>query len=541
MDEIKFRKMYKKLIYRFVLASILLLAVFFVKQIIIQYQIAQDKDSSYVINIAGRQRMLSQKITKDLLLIQKNCDLNIKEKHIKDLEDSLELWEEAHLGLMDLNESEGFLNRDKRFIFQMFQELEPSYKSISDSSYLIIEEMKKSDMNDIQIDAEINNVIANESVFLKQMDDIVYRYDYNAKQWLNTIQITHTALFLIILCIAVFIVFVIFIPLIKYLKNSFQKENESNKNLIKKFHAMKNIAIKDELTGMYNRHFLDNIIDEEISRSDRYETPLSGALLDLDHFKKVNDQWGHPVGDSVLKFTAEIIMKTIRISDYAFRIGGEEFLVLMPNTDSKGAVTTADKIRRAIEGAVHPVIGQFTVSLGVAERNSGEVYHSLYTRIDEALYRAKRNGRNCVVEAEKHEVEHKLISLKWNKNWDCGEENIDFQHKELFQIVSQLANSVYTGKENEEVIENINSIIKHVEEHFDYEERALNNVGFEDLDNHKIIHNHLLIRTEEIKNEVVCGKIDRIRAFAFLFDEIIVGHLLSDDTRFFHYFQKSDT
>ena len=122
-------------------------------------------------------------------------------------------------------------------------------------------------------------------------------------------------------------------------------------------------------------------------------------------------------------------MKAIRMSDYVFRIDGEEFLVVMPNTDSKGAIKTADKIRRAIEEAVHPVIGQFTISLGVTERTSGEVYFSLYTCIDEALYRAKRDGRNCVVEAEKHEVEHKLISLKWNKNWDCGEENIDFQHK----------------------------------------------------------------------------------------------------------------
>ena len=528
MDEIKFQKMYKKLIYRFIMASILLLVVFLLKQIIVQYQIVQDKESSYVINIAGRQRMLSQKITKDLLLIQKNDDLKLKEYYKKELEESLELWEKSHLELLNLNKEEGFLNYDEEVLLQMFQDLEPSYKTICDTSNSLIVEMKKTDMSDAKMDAMINKVIEHEPAFLKQMDEIVCRYDYDAKQWLKIIQITHMVLFLIILCIVAFVVFVIFIPLIKYLKNSFQQENDSNKNLIKMLNASKgavfiiqkdgeilfanrdakklifsetdlcghsfvaeqikwinldimktmeqvkddesrledieahimskegialihilsavscrynnvnaimvslyditaqknaelalrNIAIKDELTGLYNRHFLDNIIDEEMERSDRYETPLSCALLDLDYFKKVNDQWGHPVGDSVLKFTAEILMKTIRLSDYAIRIGGEEFLVLMPNTDSKGAIITADKIRKAIKESTHPVIGQFTVSLGVAERNAGELYHNLYSRIDEALYEAKNKGRDCVVEAEKLVVENAESTLKWDESWN---------------------------------------------------------------------------------------------------------------------------
>ena len=132
--------------------------------------------------------------------------------------------------------------------------------------------------------------------------------------------------------------------------------------------ALKNIAIKDELTGLYNRHFLESIIDEEFDRAKRYDIPLSAALLDLDHFKKVNDKWGHPVGDSVLKLTANVLQNNIRKSDYAIRIGGEELLILMPNTDSQGAYVTAEKVRKAIEEAIHPVVGRYTASFGVAER-----------------------------------------------------------------------------------------------------------------------------------------------------------------------------
>lgn len=520
MGETRFQKTYRKLSYRIVFATGLILALFLAKQIVIQYQIVQNKDSSYIIDISGRQRMLSQKITKDLLLIQKYRDVKIKEEYVSDLKESLDIWEKSYIELLNWNKTEKFISVDKSVISSMFDELEPSYRNILESADSILTGINDSGMSDTEIDSQIDIVLKNEPVYLNQMNDIVSRYDYDAKQWLKIIQITHMVMLTIILCIAVSIIIAVYIPLIHYLKN---------------------VATKDELTGMYNRHFLDDILDEEISKSDKLKTPLSGVLLDLDHFKRVNDEWGHPVGDSVLKFTAEIIMKTIRISDYAFRIGGEEFLVLMPKTDSKGAVKAADKIRRAIEEATHPVIGNYTVSLGVAERREDELYHELYKRIDEALYQAKNNGRNCVVEAEKAGGEQAAISLKWNKQWNCGEEKIDFQHKELFRMVSQLANNTYGKQEKEDIIRSMNAIFKHVRVHFDYEEKVLGDIGYEDLENHKRMHASLLQRAEEIKGAFLSGEIDETKVLVLIFDEIIVEHLLNEDIRFFHCFEKSSS
>jgi diguanylate cyclase (GGDEF)-like protein len=159
------------------------------------------------------------------------------------------------------------------------------------------------------------------------------------------------------------------------------------------------MAIRDKLTGLYNRTFMDTIITEEIERSERYEIPFSAFILDLDRFKNVNDKWGHPIGDSVLKMTADIILENKRTSDYALRIGGEEFVVLLPHTDIEGAYAAAEKVRKAIEDSIHPIVGKFTASFGVAERNKGETFRLLYTRMDSALYQAKEAGRNCVIQA----------------------------------------------------------------------------------------------------------------------------------------------
>ncbi|HWQ30624.1 MAG TPA: diguanylate cyclase, partial [Negativicutes bacterium] len=160
---------------------------------------------------------------------------------------------------------------------------------------------------------------------------------------------------------------------------------------------LENLAVKDQLTGVYNRHFFDAIIDREMELSDQNHRPLSMILMDLDHFKKVNDTWGHPEGDEVLKQTARIVADTIRISDLLIRFGGEEFIILLPSTTIEGAAAAAEKIRSRIEDHVHPVCGKQTASFGVAEQLQGEAFSSWYHRLDKALYQAKQGGRNRVV------------------------------------------------------------------------------------------------------------------------------------------------
>ena len=162
-------------------------------------------------------------------------------------------------------------------------------------------------------------------------------------------------------------------------------------------------AHKDPLTGVNNRATLDETLVRETRLARRYERPLSIIVLDIDHFKVVNDTLGHAAGDCVIRATAERTASCIRSTDMLFRYGGEEFVILLSNTNSKGASYLAGRIRKAIERTQTHCNGtpaKVTVSLGVATLLSEENENDFFTRADSALYRAKNEGRNCVRIAE---------------------------------------------------------------------------------------------------------------------------------------------
>jgi diguanylate cyclase len=160
-------------------------------------------------------------------------------------------------------------------------------------------------------------------------------------------------------------------------------------------------VIKDPLTGLLNRRGFDQAI-EQLQTSGLPLTSASLLMLDLDHFKRVNDTYGHPFGDQVLRATAKVLTNVIKGRDVAARFGGEEFLVLLPETAERDAVTLADQFRLAFTKArirrvgTDEVVDQLTVSIGVASPGPDESLEQTIGRADAALYRAKNEGRNCV-------------------------------------------------------------------------------------------------------------------------------------------------
>jgi diguanylate cyclase (GGDEF)-like protein len=166
---------------------------------------------------------------------------------------------------------------------------------------------------------------------------------------------------------------------------------------------LEKLASTDELTGLANRRAIEEGLRRDLSRADRDATPLSAVLIDVDHFKSVNDTWGHATGDAVLSSVGSVLKNSLRTGDVAGRWGGEEFLCILPNTDSTGATVVAERLRTKLP--LHTVAGprgpvQVTASFGVASvrgpgcRNAAE---SLMRRADSALYSAKEQGRDRVV------------------------------------------------------------------------------------------------------------------------------------------------
>ncbi|GEM_PF-1979685 len=156
-------------------------------------------------------------------------------------------------------------------------------------------------------------------------------------------------------------------------------------------------ATTDTLTGLSNRLKLETALVEEVRRADRYGTPLTLIMFDIDHFKRINDTYGHPVGDKVLVRLSRRVSNLIRSSDLLVRWGGEEFLILAPGIDGSMGYLAAEKCRHAIETMRFDKIGTITSSFGVAQYVPGETGTAFVTRTDAALYQAKAEGRNRVV------------------------------------------------------------------------------------------------------------------------------------------------
>ncbi|GAB4269615.1 MAG: diguanylate cyclase [Deferrisomatales bacterium] len=182
---------------------------------------------------------------------------------------------------------------------------------------------------------------------------------------------------------------------IKALQDALRRSNEK----------LQELSSVDPLTRLYNRRYFMEALAAEFSRSDRYATPLSFVMVDIDHFKRLNDTYGHQAGDDVLREMGALIRRQIRAADTPGRYGGEEFCILLPQTAVEGAREFAQRLRVAVEAASFPAQGRelrLTASLGVSSCPSEGVEsgEDLIRRADEALYEAKETGRNRVVVRE---------------------------------------------------------------------------------------------------------------------------------------------
>lgn len=150
----------------------------------------------------------------------------------------------------------------------------------------------------------------------------------------------------------------------------------------------------DEMTGIYNRRHFNKDLNNEISRTERYNTEFSLIMFDIDHFKHINDTYGHSAGDSVLKELSSLVKANIRKSDALYRIGGEEFAILAPETAGDSAYALSEKMRTTVEKHGFRYAGTVNISLGITQFTSGDCLDSIYKRADQALYKAKNGGRN---------------------------------------------------------------------------------------------------------------------------------------------------
>jgi len=233
-----------------------------------------------------------------------------------------------------------------------------------------------------------------------------------------------------------------------------KKLEDDIKESVKK---LEKLAIKDGLTGLYNHNHFKEILKNEYKKAMRHIQPLSCIMLDLDHFKSVNDTHGHPFGDHVLVHSAEILKKLVRDTDFVARYGGEEFFIILPNTNLEGSFILAERIRSAFENNIFrkgETAAVVTVSLGISSTLDSNVArdNDLIANADKALYRAKWRGRNNVctydetefdeavgIKEEERKIKDFYVRLE-GINENIKETCIESAHKILIEMNSWWGN-----------------------------------------------------------------------------------------------------
>ena len=173
--------------------------------------------------------------------------------------------------------------------------------------------------------------------------------------------------------------------------------DRSRKAIFMSQQELHRLAVTDELTGVFNRNHLNSVISQEMSRGLRYDNTFGVLIIDIDHFKNINDTFGHAVGDKVLQKAAGVLSKFIRSNDTLVRWGGEEFVVIANEVDEKTLNQLCEKLRNKIECASYGSVDKITVSIGATLFRQKDTQDTLLSRADKALYEAKGKGRNITV------------------------------------------------------------------------------------------------------------------------------------------------
>ncbi len=315
----------------------------------------------------------------------------------------------------------------------------------------------------------------------------------------------------------------------------------SNAHLAAAHQELERLAMRDTLTGAWNRRYLGEITQQEILRMERYGHPVSLIFIDLDHFKQINDTHGHAAGDAVLSAFCDVARQCMRATDMLGRWGGEEFVIAMPNSGLMIASLLAERIRTAMMAHQFPLVGSVTASFGVAECRAGETWECWLARADAALYSAKQAGRNRVIAdaSDWHETDQAelldlaFLRLVWRDAYESGHAEIDRQHRNLFDHANTLLTAVIGDRPKGEILPLIKILQADLLTHFADEEALLRTTRYAETDHHVAVHQALVERAQDLAANFQADALALGDLFNFLAYDVVAKHMLSEDRKFF--------
>ena len=340
------------------------------------------------------------------------------------------------------------------------------------------------------------------------------------------------------------------IPHIISVTRDFTERKRVENELEESNRKLEQLSITDGLTKIANRRHFDMVLAQEHARHIRSGAELSLILLDIDHFKAFNDNYGHVKGDECLQKIGRVLADcAVRPADLAARYGGEEFACILPETDSSGALIIVEKIRRGIMALAIPhcessAADVVTASLGVVSVlcTADKTVSDILTRVDKLLYRAKSSGRNRVeFEAESTSViTGNVVQLTWQESFSCGNQLIDSQHRALFHVANRLFEAVLSGHPTPDISAIIARLLADVSQHFRDEQSILEAAGFPGLSEHITEHAKLFTRGVELSRQLDEATVTVGDIFQYLVYDMVMIHILGADREYFPYIDNAE-
>jgi len=318
---------------------------------------------------------------------------------------------------------------------------------------------------------------------------------------------------------------------------------------------MHNLAFYDALTKLPNRRLLQDRLQQAMITAHREQQKMALLFIDLDHFKPVNDQYGHQTGDWLLKMVARRMINCVRESDTVARLGGDEFVVLLPGPIEKEQVLPiAEKIHSRLNQSFEMSDGtplSIACCIGIAlYPEHGKTQKQLLKHGDQAMYQAKESGRNQIQfftpvltrpELEQPDGQpHQLVRLHWKNSYECGTTAIDEEHRQLFELANVLLNAALEQQHaTDSIQDSLATLLAHTAEHFHHEEELLAAIDYPELQSHRLEHQRLLEQAAALNEAAASEELPFTSLLNFVVQEVILNHMFKYDRKYYP-FLRSD-
>lgn len=395
--ESRSKKMGRMLQKRYIIALSIIAFLVIFSQIIIQYTIAKQQDDSRVVNISGRQRMLSQRINKAAFGLYISSAAKDQERYLEELGYSLDLWEKSHNGLRNGDPELGLPDNNSQKIIEMFESIDKEYNQIVEAARSVHQIGSVPNYDKDALLKKIHIIQSNEEAFLKGMDAIVFQYDAESKQKIAFIRLTEIVILFVTFFTLLMEILFIFRPAQKQIEKSLQ-EIESHRDQLKEAEeVLKKYATIDEMTGLLNKRSGMLVLGNIFDLAKEADEDFCVCFADIDGLKDVNDVYGHEEGDFYIKTVSQVIRNNLKVSDSVFRYGGDEIVIILLHCDLNKAEQNLGNIQESMEmlssELAKPYHLHFSYGIAAFRESLAETPEELLTLADKEMYKDKQKNR----------------------------------------------------------------------------------------------------------------------------------------------------